>query len=54
MLPRPKILGSQNAMSAADGATIERTIRISRPDDEIARGKVSRAPDRHKDFFQCK
>jgi transposase-like protein len=49
----PENLESQNAMSAADGATIERRIRISRPGDENTRCKVSRAPDRHKDFSQC-
>src|SRR5580704_8038138 len=50
---QPVILESQNATSAADGATTERRIRISRPDDENTRCKVSRAPDRHKDFSQC-
>ena len=35
-------------MSAANGATIERRIRINRPDHENARYKVSRASDRHK------
>ena len=53
MLLQPVILESQHAMSAADGATIERRTRINRPDDESARCKVSRAPDRHKDFSQC-
>jgi len=33
MLLQPVILGSQNAMNAADGATIERRIRISPPDE---------------------
>src|ERR1700674_3151773 len=53
MLPQPGILGSQNAMNAVDGATIERRIRINRPDDENTRCKVSRAWDRRKDFSQC-
>jgi len=35
-------------MSAANGATIERKIRINRPDHENARYKVSRASDRYK------
>ncbi len=47
------LLGSQNAMSAADGATIEPRIRISQPDDENARCKGSRAWDPRKDFSQC-
>jgi hypothetical protein len=47
---QPGILGSQNAMNAVDGATIERRIRINQPDDENARCKVSRAPDQRKDF----
>jgi hypothetical protein len=33
MLPQPMNLESQNAMSAVDGATIERRIRISQPDE---------------------
>jgi hypothetical protein len=33
MLLQPVILGSQNVMNAVDGATIERRIRISRPDE---------------------
>jgi hypothetical protein len=53
MLPQPMILGSQNAMSVVDGVAIERRICISRSDDENTRCKVSRAPDRHKDFSQC-
>ena len=40
------------ALNAVDGATIERRTRINRPDDERAKCKVSRAPDRHKDFSQ--
>src|ERR1019366_8973600 len=50
---RRGILGSQNAMNAVDGATIERRIRINRPDDENTRCKVSRAWDPRKDFSQC-
>src|ERR1700732_2749866 len=50
---QPVILESQNAMSAADGATTERRIRINRPDDENARCKGSRAWDPRKDFSQC-
>jgi hypothetical protein len=42
---QPGILESQNAMNAVDGATIERRIRINRPDDENTRCKVSRAWD---------
>jgi hypothetical protein len=52
MLPQPMNLESQNAMSAVDGATIERRIRISQPDDENTRCKVSRAWDPRKDFSQ--
>jgi hypothetical protein len=40
---QPVILESLNAMNAAYGATIERRIRINRPDDENTRCKVSRA-----------
>src|SRR5208337_750534 len=47
------ILESLNAMNAVDGATIERRIRINRPDDENARCKVSKAWDPRKDFSQC-
>src|SRR5208283_3794760 len=46
-------LESQNAMNAVDGATIERRIRISRPDEGRARCKGSRAWDPRKDFSQC-
>src|SRR5208282_1794631 len=53
MLLQPVILGSQNVMNAVDGATIERRIRINRPDDENARCKGSRAWDPRKDFSQC-
>src|SRR5580704_4273761 len=49
---RRGILGSQNAMNAVDGATIERRIRINRPDDENTRCKVSRAWHPRKDFSQ--
>src|SRR5271169_2393843 len=50
---QPVILDSLNAMNAVDGATIERRIRINRPDDENARCKVSKAWDPRKDFSQC-
>src|ERR1700730_9765620 len=50
--PPPMILESQNAMRAVDGVITERRIRISRPDDESARCKVSRVPGLHKDFSQ--
>src|ERR1700720_312713 len=50
---RRGILESQNAMNAVDGATIERRIRINRPDDKNTRCKVSRASDPRKDFSQC-
>ena len=50
---QPVILESLNAMNAAYGATIERRIRINRPDDENTRCKVSRAWDPRKDFSQC-
>ena len=49
---RRGILGSQIAMNAVDGATIERRICINRPDDENTRCKVSRAWDPRKDFSQ--
>src|SRR5476651_2234900 len=50
MLPLPVILESQNDMSAVDGATIERRIRINRPDDENTRCRVSRALHPRNDF----
>src|ERR1700726_3113362 len=53
MPPRPVILESQNATSVADGATIERRIRISQPDEGRGRCKGSRASGRRKDFSQC-
>jgi hypothetical protein len=53
MLLQPVILGSQNAMSAVDGATIELRIRTSRPDEGRGRCKGSRAWDPRKDFSQC-
>src|SRR5664279_3111311 len=53
MLPQPMISGSRIATSVVDGATIERRIRINRPDNENARCKVSRAPGQRKDFSQC-
>src|ERR1700731_3375774 len=40
-------------MIAANGTTIERRIRINRPDHENAKYKVSRAWGRHKAFSQC-
>src|ERR1700730_981498 len=43
---------SQNATSVADGATIERRIRISQPDEGRGRCKGSRAWDPRKDFSQ--
>src|SRR5580704_6427682 len=52
MPPQPVILESQNATSVADGATIERRIRISQPDEGRGRCKGSRAWDPRKDFFQ--
>jgi hypothetical protein len=42
---------SQDAMNVVGGATIERTTRINRPDDENGRCRVSRAraqPNHHK------
>jgi hypothetical protein len=53
MLLQPVILGSQNAMSAVDGAIIELRIRISRPDEGRGTCKGSRAWDPRKDFSQC-
>jgi hypothetical protein len=50
---QPVILESQTAMNAVDGATIERRIRINRPDEGSARCKGSRAWDPRKDFSQC-
>jgi hypothetical protein len=50
---QPVSLESQNAMSAVDGATIERRIRISRPDEGRGRCKGSRVWDPRKDFSQC-
>src|SRR5271166_6861586 len=50
---QPVSLDSQNAMNAVDGATIERRIRINRPDDENTRCKVSRAWGPRRDFSQC-
>ena len=50
MPPQPVILESQNATSVADGATIERRIRISQPDEGRGRCKGSRAWDPHKDL----
>ena len=53
MEPQPVILDSQNAMNAVDCATIERRIRINRPDEGRGRCKGSRAWDPRKDFSQC-
>src|SRR5271163_318303 len=50
MALQPAILGSQDAMNAVDGATIEQRIRISQPDEGRGRCKGSRASDRRKDF----
>jgi hypothetical protein len=50
---QPVILESQNDMNTADGATIERRIRINRPDEGRGRCKGSRASGRRKDFSQC-
>jgi hypothetical protein len=41
-----------DVMSAVDGATIERRIRINRPDDENTRCRVSRVRVQPKDFSQ--
>jgi hypothetical protein len=40
-------------MNAVDGATIERRIRISQPDEGRGRCKGSKAWDPRKDFSQC-
>ena len=47
------ILESLNAMNAVDGATIERRIRISQPDEGRGRCKGLRAWDPRRDFSQC-
>src|ERR1700680_4637855 len=52
MPPQPVILEAQNATSVVDGATIERRIRISQPDEGRRRCKGSRAWDPRKDFSQ--
>src|SRR6478672_3182429 len=52
MPPRSVILESQNVTSVADGATIERRIRISQPGERRGRCKGSRAWDPRKDFSQ--
>src|SRR5450631_313857 len=49
---RQVILESQSVMNAVDGATIERRIRINRPDDENTRCRVSRVRVQPKDFSQ--
>jgi hypothetical protein len=51
-VPGPVILGSQNATSVADGATIERRIRISQPDEGRGRCKGSRTRAQPSDFSQ--
>jgi hypothetical protein len=45
-------LGIAKHHERVDGVTTEPRIRISRPDDERARCKVSRAPGPRKDFSQ--
>src|SRR5271155_1918346 len=50
MALQPAISGSQDAMNAVDGATIEQRIRISQPDEGRGRCKSSRVLDRHKYF----
>src|SRR6202049_4127649 len=52
MPPQPVILESQKATSVANGATIERRIRISQADEGRGRCKGSRAWDPRKDFSQ--
>src|SRR5271169_4486659 len=49
---QPATLGSQDAMNAVDGATIEQRIRINQPDGGRGRCRGSRASDPHKDFSQ--
>src|SRR5450631_132407 len=46
----PVILESQSDMNAVDGATIERRIRINRPDDANGRCRGLRVWDPRKDF----
>src|SRR3984893_16302577 len=50
---QPVTLESQSVMNAVDGATIERRIRISQPDEGRGRCKGSRAWVPRKDFCQC-
>src|SRR5450756_662580 len=50
---QPVISESQTAMNAVDGATTERRIRISQPDEGRGRCNGSRAWDPRKDFSQC-
>src|SRR5215475_1327711 len=52
ILPQSKILESQNATSAADGATIEPRTPINPRDDESARCSVSRVRAQPRNFFQ--
>jgi hypothetical protein len=51
---QPAILGSQDAMNAVAGATIEQRIRISQPDEGRARCKGSRASDPRKDSLSTR
>src|ERR1700730_18657199 len=50
---QPVTLESQSVMNAVDGATIERRIRISQPDEGRGRCEGSRAWVPRKDFCQC-
>src|ERR1700730_7134237 len=50
---QPVISESRTAMNAVDGATIERRIRINRPDEGKGRCNGSRAWDPRKDFSRC-
>ena len=49
--PQPVILGLQAATTAVNGATTEPRIRISRPDDENARCRVSRVSGSAQKFL---
>jgi hypothetical protein len=53
MPSRPVILESQNTTSVADGATIERRIRISQPDERGIRAKISLNPHSHLVEYPC-
>ena len=52
MAPQLVNWGSQIIMSAGDGATIGRRIRISQPDEGKGKCRGSRAWDPRKDFSQ--